>query len=292
MPKVNLLLIGAQKSGTTSLYKYMLQHPALAFSSVKEITYFIDTDLHALGDDYYHSFFPDTTGATVVASAHVHMLACREAPARVLDYNADMKFIVVLRNPVTRAWSAYNYALQNAWESKDIDFMEALSLEENRLSSDDHRQKYDLAYFYNGLYWQHLTNWLRWFPQEQFLIVESSGLRQAPDATLKRVWNFLGVDDAVDVDTSLQFNRAGRARWRWVNKIIFNKKSRLKDTLRSLVPGRIRIWIRSRVIPLVSRMNTVEVQSTELPTEVRAAIEPYFRDDLEKLERDFSIKFN
>jgi len=289
--RVDLMLIGAQKSGTTSLYEYMLQHPKLVFSSVKEVTYFIDPEFYALGDDYYHSFFPDKAGATLVAGGHVHMLASRDAPARVLKYNPEMQFIVVVREPVARAWSAYNYALQNGWESNEVGILDALDLEEERLNSGDHRQKFDLAYFNNGLYWKHLTHWLLYFPRERFLILKAADLRNDPDATLAKVWHFLGIDDSVHVDVSREFNRASRVRWRWINEITFRRTSRLKKVFRILMPIKLRMWVRSRVIPFLSRMNTVEVQPTELSYEIRVSIEPYFRDDLKKLDRDFSIRF-
>lgn len=292
MSKVGLMLIGAQKAGTTSLYQYLLQHPQIEFSSVKEITYFIDSALYARGEDYYHAFFTEGLRGEVVAGVHVHMLPSDDAPARVYAYNPKMKLVVLLREPMARAWSAFNYAVQNGWEASDTGILESMELEDERRRSRDHRQIYDLAYFYNGLYWRHLSRWLRYFPREQFLILKSSDLRNDPQATLARAWEFLEVSDSVYVDTSREFNKAGRVRWQWINKIRFSKTSRFKSALRALLPGKVGIWIRSRVLPAVSRMNTVETAPIEPPAEFKAVAERYFRGDLEKLDRDFSIRFN
>ena len=108
MKKVNLLVIGTQKAGTTSLYEYIRQHPDIYFSDVKEVTYFVEDALYSKGEDYYHSFFTKIENEKIIASSYVHMLPCKKCPGRVKEYNPDMKFIVMLREPVSRAYSAYN----------------------------------------------------------------------------------------------------------------------------------------------------------------------------------------
>ncbi len=110
----------------------MNQHPEIAFSRVKEVTYFVDDHLYAKGPAYYHSFFPAADHDSKIVSGYVHMLACQKAPERVRKYNPDMTFIVLLRNPVHRAWSAYQDARQMGWEKDGVSFSDALSAEDQR----------------------------------------------------------------------------------------------------------------------------------------------------------------
>ncbi len=288
--KVGVLLIGAQKAGTTSLYRYMGQHPDIVFSRVKEITYFIDEEHYARGEGYYHEFFPATVGNRVVASSHVHMLASEAAPERVRKYNPGMRFVVLLRHPSERAWSAYNYAKRNGWEKDDIDIMAALQLERSRLGSSSHRDWRDLAYGFNGLYASHLSRWLEFFPREQFLILRTVDLNTDPKSCLEQVWKFLSLRNDVTIDVSRQYNRAGRARWPWINKLLFDRDSSLKAGLRKIFPVRTRVWFRSVVVPQLKRMNSVDARSDPLADDVREWLDAYFRDDLAALDERFGIR--
>ena len=289
------MLIGAQKAGTTSLYQYISQHPQIEFSRVKEVSFFIDPVHFARGTDYYHTFFQNNAGDagdTVVAGCHAQMLSCADAPDRVLQYNPQMKFIVILRDPVNRAWSAFNYAKAKGWEPGDTKFPDALDLEPERLQSMEHRNRHDLVYLYNGLYWRHLTNWMKNFNKDQFLILRSRDLRDDPDGCLEQIWRFVGVEADIHCDTSREYNRASRPRLLWINEFLSSKTSRIKTALRWLLPGRLRVWIRGRVIPAVKNANEIEIDAVTMPGEYRFRLDDYFQDDLEKLATDFDIRFD
>ena len=183
--KVNLLIIGAQKAGTTSLYYYLKQHPSIYFSEVKEVNYFAIDEFYKRGVKYYHSFFPNHKNQKIIASAYVHMLPDPKCPERVKEYNPDMKFIVMLRDPMKRAISAYKYAIQNNWEKEEISFTKAFDLESERLKSD--KPNYDNMYFYNGLYYHHLSNWMKHFPKENFIILKDTDLKHNPEQVLSSI---------------------------------------------------------------------------------------------------------
>lgn len=291
MNKVDTLIIGAQKAGTTSLYRYMSQHPEIVFSRVKEVTYFVDEDLYAKGPTYFDSFLPRADPDTKIVSGYVHMLACPSAPERVRGYNPDMKFIVLLRDPIHRAWSAYQYARQMGWESADVDFSAAFGAESQRLTSRNSRIRYDTVYGYNGLYCKHLNHWMEIFPADQFLILRSEDLRTNTSACLESVWKFLGVSGSVTVDTSTEYNRTGKTRVRWLNRVMYDKSSRLLRLLGRLLPARLRIWIRSRLFPWLQRINTANAVATRIPDDVAGMLAEYYQDDLLQLEQQFSIRF-
>ena len=187
--KVNLLIIGAQKAGTTSLYEYIKQHPDVYFSEIKEITYFVVDKYYQKGIEYFHSFFSKYSSEKIIASSYVHMLPSLDAPERVLEYNKDMKFIIMLRDPVSRAYSAYNYAKQNGWENDNISFIDSLESESMRKNNN----QIDLLYFYNGLYSSHIDNWTSRFLSTQFLIITDTELRNDSKNVLSRVTSFLNI---------------------------------------------------------------------------------------------------
>ena len=287
--KVDALIIGAQKAGTTSLYNYLNQHPGLEFSKVKEIPFFGDV-LYGRGIDHLHGFFEWRDDAETFVSADVHLLASEQAPAQVYAYNPRMKFILVLRDPVDRAWSAYWYAVRNGWESESVSFEQALALEGQRLQSKNPREQRDLAYLSNGMYWHHLQRWLALFPREAFFIVSSTELRQNAAEVVARAWGFLGLDSDGKVETTREYNRAGRARLRWVYRLLYKRDSGLRQAVGRLMPARLRIWIRSSVFPRIVRLNTAESETPRMPADVRLRLEAMFCEDMRNLQQDFGVR--
>ena len=284
--KVDFLIIGAQKAGTTSLYRYISQHYDVYFSEVKEVNYFVLNHLYEKGESYYHSYFRGYRNQKTVGSAYVHMLPCHRSAARVKAYNPRMKLVVMLREPVERAWSAYQYALRNGWESPGHRFPDCIQLEGPRLT----KEQYDLVYFYNGLYHLHLQHWLSNFPREQVLLIRLSDLQTEPAKTLAAVFNFLGLDP-ISIDTSARFNEASNVFSTGLQKAMLTKGRRGR-LLKNMIPQRVKVFVRSRIFPLIYRLNTRLVEDQpELSEEDRLLVTPLFKEDLEKLRRDFGISF-
>jgi len=208
MAKVDFLIIGTQKGGTTSLYNYIDEHPEVFVPEVKEIQYFVDDRFYSQGPKYLAPFFKGSEKAVTRGMAYVHMLPFSKCPNRVAGFNPEIKLMVMLRDPIKRAFSAYNFATKNGWESKSVSFIESLELESQRLAG-NYTERYELAYFHNGLYHKHLSNWAKLFPRENILILKDSELRHNRVMTLKKVFAFLGVDEAAEIDLDVEHNKAG-----------------------------------------------------------------------------------
>lgn len=291
--KVNLLIIGTQKAGTTSLFNYLKQHPDLYFSEIKEVTYFVNDEHYKKGEAYYHSAFYKYKGQKVVAGAYVHMLPCKKAAERVKAYNPEMKFIVMLRDPVKRAYSAFHYALDNGWETETKNFKEAFELEKERLCSPT--INYDLTYFYNGLYHQHLTEWFNYFGKDRFLLLRDTDLKNNPAETLTSIFRFLGIAEAVFVDTSKKFNETGKLRSKTLQKLILTRNSGLKKIGGRLLSSETKIFIRSKIFPLLTKLNSGKKgknykQNFRQEAENFDFIKDYYLEDLHNLEKEFNIR--
>ena len=106
--KVDFLIIGAQKCGTTALFKYLNEHPNLKGAKKKEIDYFNYHYLYGLGEKWYHSNWNKFYNkGTINFSANPEDLYFRLSPERIAKYNPKMKFICLVRDPVERAFSQY-----------------------------------------------------------------------------------------------------------------------------------------------------------------------------------------
>ncbi len=198
----SLVIVGAQKGGTTSLFNYLAQHPDVRPPSAKEIHYF---DLHyPRGPEWYRGQFPFAQrlrhGAlTLDASPYylVHPLVPERA-ARMLPH---AKLIALLRNPVDRAFSHYQHESRGGRES--LSFAQAIDAEPERLAGEEERLEADPAYYsYNhhrysylrrGVYLDQLQRWVRHFPRAQLLVLQSEWLFRAPVEACAAVHEFLGL---------------------------------------------------------------------------------------------------
>ncbi len=282
--KVDFLIIGAQKAGTTSLYRYLEQHPEIYFSEVKEVNYFAIDRLYEKGTGYYHSYFKGYSGQKIVGSAYTHLLPCRKCAERVKHYNPEMKLLVLLREPVARAWSAYHYAIRNGWEESG-NFRDTVALEAGRLDA----ERYDLTYFYDGLYSSHLDHWSRYIPQEQMLLLRQADLESDPEGVMSSAFSFLGLDP-VAVDATSRHNVASGVHSRGLQRIMLGKHGR--RVLSGFIPQGIKVFIRSKIFPAVYRLNKrSNFETPQISPDDRKAVEPLFREDLARLKSAYGITF-
>jgi len=206
----HFLIIGAQKSGTTTLYKYLNQHPAVARSLIQEVHYF---DLNfARGLWWYRAHFPTIfqrmrvrrdLGMDLItgeASAYYmfHPLVCM----RVRRTLPDARIIILLRDPVERAWAHYCQSRDIAFEH--LSFEAAIEQEEQRLAGERLRLQRDgtavsfeyreHSYLSRGIYVDQIQPWCETFPREQIHIAASEDLLfKHPAAVVARVQEFLGL---------------------------------------------------------------------------------------------------
>jgi len=205
------LIIGASKSGTTSLHRYLLENPAVLCACRKEIRYFA-LKYHR-GERWYRAQFPLGPTATlrrlrasvrpVVGEASPIYLFHPYVPARVHAFNPDMKLIAVLRDPVDRAHSHYHMQMRWGWET--LSFEEALDREDARLDGElaklhDNPLDYPelvsrMSYVARGRYAEQLERWFELFPREQMLLLTSDELFSDPARTTSRVTRFLEIPE-------------------------------------------------------------------------------------------------
>jgi Sulfotransferase domain len=205
------LVIGAQKSGTTSLRRYLVEHPAVLCAEPKEIHYF-DIE-HARGPAWYLAQYPWKTEARAVRRSVGVSPAVGEAtpeylfhpcvPERVHAFDPSLRLVVVLRDPVERAYSHYQMRVRRWGESRS--FEEVLAVGEAEMPAALARAREDPAYDWidgfqhsyveRGKYAEQLERWFGFFPREQFLVLTSTELSDDPATTTSRVTTFLGVPD-------------------------------------------------------------------------------------------------
>jgi len=199
--KPDFFIAGAAKSGTTSLWVYLKQHPEIFMPAKlvsKEPSYYC----HGYGaTDYqdYCSLFQDAGPGQMAGEASTAYLAAPESPGWIREDVPDAKIIIVLRNPVDRAYSLYRWMVNHGYESTHP-FEKALSMESKRMNdasfeASNPQYFYNYLYFHSGLYSQQIERYQSAFPDAQLKIILLDDLKNKPEQVVKDVFSFLGVDD-------------------------------------------------------------------------------------------------
>lgn len=194
-PRVTFLIAGTQKGGTTALAHFLAQHPQIFMARQKEL-HFFDRDRFFRGKEpdyaWYHRHFEGSEGYRAVGEATPIYMYWPEAPARIHAYNPMMKFILILRNPVERAYS--HYMMERRRWREFLPFRWAVRVEPLRAKLMPALFRRLYSYVSRGMYAEQIERLLGYFPREQLLVLKTEELREEHDATLQRVCSFLGVD--------------------------------------------------------------------------------------------------
>jgi hypothetical protein len=198
----SVLIIGAQRSGTSSLFKYLVRHPDVRAPVTKEVHYF---DLHfRKRSRWYRGRFPyrrELPAGGLTLDASPYYLAHPLVPERAAGLLPEVKLIALLRDPVDRAWSHYHHEVWGGRES--LSFAEAIDREAERLAGEEQRLASDPEYYsFNhhrysyttrGLYLRQLRRWTAHYPRSQLLALQSERLFRDPAGATAAVHQFLGL---------------------------------------------------------------------------------------------------
>jgi hypothetical protein len=290
MPLPNFLIVGAAKAGTTSLSKYIDAHPDAFICTPSEPKYLTSTFLtfphQGPGDaeidadvvrslSAYRELFSDAGSAKAIGEASADLLYYHERAIPVIqEVIGDPRIIILLRNPVQRSFSAYKFLVGLGRET--LSFDEALAEEPRRL-----RENWEFIWAYRGasLYADAVAAYREAFSDVHVLLLDD--VKNRPTQTLRSVYAFLGVKEALPVDAQTVHNksRAPRsrrlARWRAAQS---GSIATLLQVARTLVPNRVKQHVRAR-------LDQWNAQGPSLNVLQRRRLSRFFHDDIQRLER-------
>lgn len=279
----SFFIVGAAKSGTTSLAKYLGQHPDIFMpESQKEPAYFADHTGHKNWDEYLAEF-AGASGCRVVGEKSGAYLYDSQSAERIYRTNSAAKIIIALRNRVDTAYSLY---LHNRREGYEVipTFSEALAAEDERASSSDFRRN-SLGYYANFLYRRRATyfpqikRYFDVFPPDQIRIVRFADLKQNARSVCQDVFHFLGVDEEFEPDFT-PANVGGRMRFQFIQNWYVHI-----PLLRRVVIGTTPQIVRR----LVYRWNRLPSKAIPLVPEERRKYALQFANDVRLVRRHFAV---
>ncbi|EGW41266.1 sulfotransferase [Desulfosporosinus sp. OT] len=241
----NLFIVGAAKSATTSLYYYLQQHPDIFFCEPKEpkfYSYKYNKFPHrGPGDkrvddfvvrDYskYLSLFSSVASEKIIAEASVDYLYFYESAKDIKKDNPEAKIIIILRNPVDRALSAYSHLRKDMRES--LSFENALELEQERIDNN-----YEFIWHYKevGLYSSQVKTYIDVFGRSSVRIILFEELKKDVSKVLREILEFLGLKPDFEFSTTNKYNISGIPKNTFLNKVIL-KPNLIKELIKKTIP--------------------------------------------------------
>lgn len=303
MAPPSFIVLGAVKAGTTSLYNYLDQHPQIQMSAWNWPRYFHVAsgapDFAKLAQRYgdtrrresegrfdmmfpariprsieqYEALWPETDAARVEGEVSPTYLHDPDVCAEIAKRKPATKLIIALRNPVDRAYSHFVMDRRKGWEQIG-DFGESLNEEPIQADNFFWGRRH---YIRHGLYADAVERYRESFPRNQIKVVFYEDLVRDPAAYLAEILDFIGVDPAFPIDTSMRHNKG-----------LVRHDTKLTRFLYGSFPGRqfIKRVFSESARALISRRiaNATHAAAEPMQPQIRKRLISVFRDDIQKLQ--------
>lgn len=281
MNKPSIFLLGVQKCGTTALAKMLGEHSEIFVPSVKETYFFVDESYFSNGESWYLEEFYSSKAigeAQLFCDATPFYLCSEDALKRIASFTDDAaRFIVCLRNPVSRAYSAYWH--QRRLGNENVDFEGALKLESDRIG--DAKAKGERwwrhAYTQVGFYAEHLERAFSILGRERFLVLNENDLAET-EALKSRLHAFLGLKNDFEIDQVSRANKSVMPRSRLLQRFVVGRNP-LKRFIKYFVPREIRSAVGQKIL----RSNLKQFSYPPMENSTRELLNGIFAGDLVRL---------
>lgn len=290
----NFIIPGVARSGTTSLYYYLSQHPDIGFAKPKEPKYFSSLHLslpqNGPGDntleatkvksyDQYVNLFQHLGDYKIRAEASSdYLYYYKHTIPEIKKTLNDPKILISIRNPIDRAFSAYNNLIRDQRET--LSFEDGLKAESERLTNN---WDWMWAYRAGSLYADAISAFKSEFSQVKVILFEEFESDTAN--VLQDIFSFLQIDPSVNIDYSSKYSHSGRPKRKWMN-VLTNKNNPVMAGLRRFA---LAIIPRNKLENMASKM----LDKDKISSELRFELHQEFTADIQKLEhilnRDLSI---
>ena len=287
MKKPNFIIAGFPKCGTTSLHHYLSEHPQIFMPSQKELHFFTYEILSKLKNGpkdgavkktqiqdskKYLDFYRNVKNEIAVGDASPSYINYPNQFLKIKEYLEDPKFIIVLRDPINRAYSNYLHLKREQRET--LTFKEAVNKENKRI-----KDKYSDFWYYkfNSTYYDKILKAKETF--KEVLIITSEELNENHEATMKKVYKFLDVDcNFITKRKSNRFNKGGYYKKNLFTKIIF-QPSKFKNLIKKFIKPTPSLKILLARVASVFRAKTEEIDE-----ETVLYLTKHFKEEVKKLK--------
>ena len=292
----DFFVVGAARSGTTSLHYFLKQHPDIFMPEVKEIGFFrfVNTPIELIRmvekkrslrlvytfDDYIRHFEKAFKTEMIGEACNWYLYAYKDTIKNIkVVYRENyekLKIIIILRNPADRAWSHFMVYQRDGKEPIE-DFKEAIKPEVyNKRLEDNKGFPVGLGdYIGLGMYYEQVDAYLREFQDVKIFLYDD--LCRDTLKVVREIYSFLGVSEGFTPDVKKRYNISGESKVKLLNTFVTHNY-RMKDFLKSFIPFKMRDIIRH----IIFEKNT---QRKEMPEDIRRELIKLYKDDIIKLQK-------
>ena len=278
--KLNLIIVGAQKAGTTSLNNYLRAHPEISGHKAVEFSFFADPKEYQEGFDSAYDKLFDCKEQNTLVSKNVTIAFNEAAIARIKEHNPAIKLVFILREPVSRAYSAYTMAVKDGWMQRSFaEFREILSS----------KQYNDIMYRHfikHGLYAEQLKTILKYFPSEQLKIYLFEDLKENPQQVCNDIFKWLDlvcIEVAATVHNSTVQPRSIKLGG-FLNKLR-NNENPVKKLVKSILPNALYSNLGNKVQQLNKSTKRFPAIENDIKEELLEYFEKYNQDLLNQIHQ-------
>jgi hypothetical protein len=285
--KPNFFIVGATKSGTTSLHEYLTQHQDIYMSPKKEPHFFsfgnidinfkgpgdmlVCKDMMVLNESNYLDIFQDATNQKILGESSAMYLHIPGTAKNIFEFNPTAKILILLRNPIDRAYSAFMHLTRDGREN--LDFNSAINEEKRRLESG---WMPFWGYIKQGFYYSQVKEYLDVFSKEQVEIYLYEDFFSDLDNSISKVFDFLDVNK-IEVQTKFKENVSGIPKNRFLHNLIKNPNGIIKKSY-SIIPKKFRKIAKSKI-------NNFNLnKGLEIDKSTRIKLTNMYKNDIELLE--------
>lgn len=284
-PLPTFFVVGAAKSGTTTLHYLLNQHPDIYMPSVKETDFFVRE--HEKGLDWYSDTFYQGADKYKLAgdASPTYLDQSRLVAPRIMQSfpKRDVKFVAIFRDPTDRAYSAYWHNQRNKEEELSFEEAVAREMEFREKGSSDVSGFYSLPLLSGSEYASNLKPFLDLFPSANFLYLFQDDLHDNPQEVMRKLFLFLEVNPDVEIKSGT-WNPAALPRWRALNKFILSPSGLLHTVLQPLT-HQLSIPARRRLKRYILRKNRNTFSYPPMGAEIEKELRKFFVPEVQMLEK-------
>ena len=277
--KINAVIVGAQKAGTTSLHRYMCEHPEVEGHFTVEFSSFIVDSEYEKGIPHAIDKFYTLQNKTpkVLLAKSALFSRSEKAIKRLSEYNPECKIIFLIREPVARAFSCYTFERMNGgMQGKDFDDIVQI-LENKEYQEGLYRLCIGL-----GMYADHMQILLKYFPIDQIKVIPFEELKGNPKETCKDVFSFVQIDDSFVPNLEKKHNKTMVVKSEAYARLLHLLKTKLafiKNIVKSVLPYRHFDALRTRLLNSNKKEGTYKPMSDK----TKEYLKNYFKPHNKKL---------
>ena len=294
--KLDFIVIGAQKAGTTSLYHYLKPSPEVYLPPEKEAPFFYLNKFYENGWEWYvKQYFSNAPENRLWGKVTPSYMSDLRVPERLYQEMPNIKLIVLLRNPIDRAISHYKMAVKRGEEKESFSQVLSKRLEpsylgESRSLTGETKNYNANRYFVLGEYGRILEQYFSFFKEKQILVLFTENLSQDPKSTLICISNFLGIDYNYQAPIHRRYHVGGtKTRLPWKGNQLTN--SSIFQFFMSILPDHKGEILKRRFLFWYNIWNTMpDPESIELSESDRKKLTEFYYKDVKKIQELLSLE--